>query len=234
MKLGKKVSAAIASAGLALGIIATAAPAQAAPVTVSNGIPISFGNPDAGRCTLGAVGTDAAGRKVAITAAHCATNIPAEMKDRNIDDPRATVWDKNTRQQIGKIRFISSDQVNNDFLTIELNSDAVLKSQGPGIRVDSLSAPLGFGALLTKDGTTTGVTTGPVIQNNAGVLHTWALAAWGDSGGPAVRAGTGEWAGITSRIGISFGPWQYISSQNILSYMDRFNAVGEGFSPVKN
>lgn len=232
--IGTRIAAGIAAvAGLFAGLLAPAAAPAQDPVVVSNGLRIAVGYPSQpGYCTLGPVGYDDAGRKIGITAAHCAAAGPA--RDVNLDEDIlvATAEEDQTEHTIiGEARFISSDLANNDFLVIEFNDDVTLSSNGPGLRVDGIATGASW---LTKDGQATGVTSGPIISKVNGVFRTWVPAWHGDSGGPAVALGTSKWMGITSGMFFSSGPIHIIGATNILNYMATHNAVGAGFEPVNN
>lgn len=222
--------------GVAAALTVAAVPAQAdAPIVVNNGMRIAVGYPNhIGHCTLGPVGYDDAGRKIGITAAHC-LDLPAEKLDVNLDEGimvSEAEQGETEYTEIGELRFVSSDRTRNDFMVIEFNDNVVLSANGPGIRVNGIATgPLSW---LTKDGQTTGVTSGPIISKTNGVFDTWVPAFFGDSGGPVVGFGTTKWAGIISRAEVANAPVKIISASNILGYMLSHNAIGAGFEPVNN
>jgi hypothetical protein len=223
--IGRIVAGITAALALTLGLPA-AAPAQN-PIVVSNGMKVEVGYPNQpGSCTLGPVGYDDAGRKIGITAAHCAPAGPARDVNLDEDIPVAV-----NGVVAGELRFVSSDLAKNDFLVIEFGDDVQLSSNGPGLRVDGLAVGASW---LTKDGQATGVTSGPIIAKVNGVFQTWVTAWHGDSGGPAVAKGTTKWMGIVSGMFPSVGPIHIISASNILNYMQAHGAVGTGFEPVNN
>lgn len=149
--------------------------ANAAPVDVANGMSIKASNGIS--CSVGAVGTDSAGRKVALTAGHCvegaATGSPITLNGNTI----GTVTDNR------------SNRVGLDYAVIALG-DVNLKSQGPYGRIDKLGPEPANWQQICKHGATTARTCGVVSGNNSGNVWTFMLSLPGDSGSGFVQ-GTG-------------------------------------------
>ncbi|MGW6374893.1 hypothetical protein ACWFRB_02355 [Rhodococcus sp. NPDC055112] len=77
---------------------------------------------------------------------------------------------------------------------------------------------------------------GTVTEVKDGMIRSTAQFIIGDSGGPVVMRGTGEWVGIVSGSDLNFalGQWVNTSAKNILDNLNPRNVTGSGFTPVDN
>jgi hypothetical protein len=143
------LSSLFAAATLVAGLGAGAAQAQETSTptakTVMPGMRITFSDSpavDLGWCTLGAVGTDSAGRKVGITAGHCnPSDGPAVQSHTQINNDTTAVWDWRDQSAgpIGWIRWVSVDENGPggdqaplgklDYMVIEFAPNVTLSSQ---------------------------------------------------------------------------------------------------------
>lgn len=162
----------LAAAAMLAGSAAVAAPAVAqAASPVAGGTPVMVGG-NAG-CTITAAGWDGSGAPVAFTAAHCSENLNTPVVLR--DDPRAGV--------IGTV--VARNEVL-DYSVIRLTPAAVPVRQ-PGV---TGRGPIpDFGAVVCKDGFTTGHTCGVTWQREGNRFWHQACAGYGDSGGPVTLDG---------------------------------------------
>lgn len=199
-----------------LGLSVVPANAQAA-VTLSPGARWTPGDaPIPGFldwCGIGGVGFDDAGAKVAITAAHCVSNLP----------DGATVFAYEPRVPIGTIRYRNNDL---DYAVFSLNSDVALSSNGV-IRVDGVGAPPAPFTQTCKGGGTTGLTCGVVLSVNPTRIYSTTFALWGDSGS-AYAQGT-KLVGIVRAI--TFQGFEYVNLDAVLKDMA---AHGDTFTHVSN
>jgi len=220
------LAAAAALAALAPALAITPA-ASAATGTISNGIAWTA-KPDAGPsnpmknqeyCTLGVVGTDALGNKIAISAGHC---VSAAAGGATEFPDGATVYrfgSSGTGDPIGKVAY--RDPVI-DYVVIELNADAVLSSQGPDARIDSIG-PASPEGTLCKAGVRTGLTCGTIYGQTSPRINSFTPANGGDSGGPA-------FVNDTQLVGMTRGPFEFIDIGAVLGSIDaQPNPVGKGF-----
>jgi len=235
----RKVITLAAAADIALGPVAIAHAADPVPTgTVANGIawtthaqppPNSLQIKGLGDyCTLSAVGTDSGGRKVAFSAAHCVS----EEKDGAIVYRYAT--NAAGRTPIGKIAYRNADI---DYAVIQLNDDAVLKSQGPGPKLDSIGSDKPTGT-LSKFGQTTGTSQGPLTGVEPTRIYNVSLAGPGDSGGPAYQ-GT-AWTGMTRALNtnpediVRLRIIEFVKATAVLADVQaQANPVGKGFTITK-
>lgn len=164
-----------AAAVIAAALLGAPAIANSAPVDVANGMSIKATNGIS--CTIGAVGTDSAGRKVALTAGHCvegaATGSPITLGGN----------------AIGTVTDSRSNRVGLDYAVIALG-DVNLKSQGPHGRIDKIGPEPAAWQQVCKHGATTARTCGLVSGNNSGNVWTFMFSLGGDSGSGFVQ-GTG-------------------------------------------
>lgn len=185
------------------------------------------------RCTLGAVGTDSAGRLVGITAGHCDNSGVNE----GILLPNGTTPD----MAYGPVGFYGySNKGPRDYAIIVFDTSKVAgTAQGPDVRVDSIGTPF-VGQAVCKDGSTTNLTCGTIRSLNYGGAYridSTARNQPGDSGGPLV-AGSSI-VGITIEWYAGFGtfwPARYISSdiRGILADLNPRGVPGSGFVPLTN
>jgi hypothetical protein len=132
-------------AGLGVGAAQAQETSTATTKTVMPGMRITFSDSpavDLGWCTLGAVGTDSAGRKVGITAGHCnPSDGPAVQSHTQTNDDTTAVWDWRDQSAgpIGWIRWVSVDENGPggdqypigklDYMVIEFAPNVTLSSQ---------------------------------------------------------------------------------------------------------
>ncbi|GAA3036342.1 hypothetical protein GCM10020000_12460 [Streptomyces olivoverticillatus] len=206
---------------LSLAVIWTvgAGTAQAEPgKRVHNAMQIVFSpsTPDS-FCTIGAVGTDKYGHRIAISAGHCISD--STYADREIPDDIAPVYDRADIGfgPIGHVRYFKDPEgsqtghVTKDYMVIELVPQVTLSSQGPYLKQtgevkvpagtaspnapspaldnERLLAP-GDNELITSG--QTGVWYGTIMDNEDGVYRSAATNMLGDSGGLSHLARTGE------------------------------------------
>jgi hypothetical protein len=163
----------LAATVLMAGATALVAPAAAqAAVPVAGGTPVLVGG--VAGCTLTAAGYDSAGTPVAFTAAHCSDRINAPVLLR--DDQRA-----------GVIGTVATRNELLDYSVIRLNPGVAVPVRQPG--VTGRGAAPGFGAVVCKDGATTGHTCGITWQREGDEFWAHACAGHGDSGGPVTHDG---------------------------------------------
>nr|WP_246470489.1 hypothetical protein [Streptomyces olivoverticillatus] len=200
---------------MSLAVIWTvgAGTAQAEPgKRVHNAMQIVFSpsTPDS-FCTIGAVGTDKYGHRIAISAGHCISD--STYADREIPDDIAPVYDRADIGfgPIGHVRYFKDPEgsqtghVTKDYMVIELVPQVTLSSQGPYLKQtgevkvpagtaspnapspaldnERLLAP-GDNELITSG--QTGVWYGTIMDNEDGVYRSAATNMLGDSGGPAI------------------------------------------------
>lgn len=303
---------------------AAAASAQPAPpdtTTIGPGAGIVFNNVDGRfKCTLGAVGTDSAGRHVGITAGHCRVEYPVfEVVDGTCRERRYTdeekawfkpqflgpdegvhvltdthpVWDWRdilTRdahllpgaadaEPIGWIRWVNPGSnadpchptTTTDYMVIEFAPHVRLTSHVTDWKYDPVQSTTGrtpfrvnaihrdasgepavprvfrdyveiFGAQSDRTPGTWAEDTfakapdyGIVTENRDGMFRSWASFRPGDSGGPVVMRGTGEWVGINTRLlpgGFLQPRWITNSAKNILADLNPRDITGSGFTPI--
>ncbi|MDH6281612.1 hypothetical protein [Prescottella agglutinans] len=217
-------AAALAALAPALAIAPTA---SAATGTVSNGIGWTA-KPDAGPsnpmqnqeyCTLGVVGTDNLGNKIAISAGHCVSAVAGgatEFPDG------ATVYRFGSSGTGAPIGTIAYRDPHIDYVVIKLNPDTVLTSTGPEARIDSIGPSHPEGTLC-KSGVRTGLTCGPIYGQAAPRINSFATANGGDSGGPAFVNGS-------QLVGMTRGPFEFIDFSAVLdSIAAQANPIGKGF-----
>ncbi|MGO4202605.1 hypothetical protein AB4Z09_12800 [Rhodococcus sp. TAF43] len=231
------VLASIAAFVLPMLAFAPAAQAQMPTGVVTNGMawvpnPNAVPNAtDPPYCTLGLVGTDSSGNKIAISARHC-----VEAKGMYFDGAPVYRWLANgtAGAQFGTIAHRSSGThlggYGTDWVVIKLNADADLFSNGPGARIDGIGNPPAFPQVLCKDGVTTGVKCGVVTGTSPGRIASIAFALGGDSGGPAwIDTNYGKIVGLVR------GPGEFISIHAVLSEINSgTNPVGKGLVVTNN
>ncbi|WP_430331755.1 hypothetical protein [Rhodococcus sp. ACT016] len=225
------LSTVAALAALAPALAITPA-ASAATGTVSNGIAWTA-KPDAGPsnplvnqeyCTLGVVGTDAIGDKIAISAGHC---VSAAAGGATEFPDGATVYRFGAAGTGAPIGTIAYRDPHIDYVVIKLNADAVLSANGPDARIDSIG-PANPDGTLCKAGVRTGLTCGPIYGQAAPRINSFATANGGDSGGPAFVNGS-------QLVGMTRGPFEFIDFSSVLdSIAAQPNPVGKGFVVTNN
>lgn len=212
-------------------------------------------------CTLAVVGYDQYGNKVAISAAHCVSqssaDSPAGYLNGNYAPDGAPVyeWTPNNgpRKHIGNISYRSwngtgypvpaypapsATAFGTDYVVITLNSDADIRSNGPGARIDGVGvANPGLFTNMCKDGQTTGVTCGIVVGDSPSRIYTMGSSYQGDSGGPLFVAGTTKISGYVRGLAPSGTSFEYVKFSAVLNEINSPGSpflVGKGFYPVNN
>ncbi|MFI1179160.1 hypothetical protein ACH4UT_06335 [Streptomyces sp. NPDC020799] len=193
-------------------------------------------------CTIGAVGTDKYGHKIAITAGHCITD--PRYADRELHEDIQPVYDRADIGfgPIGYVRYFKDPEgsmtghVTKDYMVIDLVPRTALSSQGPYLKQtgelkvpggtaspnavgpaldnERLLAP-GSGEIVTSG--QTGVWYGTVMDNEDGVYLSAATNTLGDSGGPAIWHVPGTALPSTDNNFQAEGPWAGITKGFTLS-----------------
>ncbi|GAB3692937.1 S1 family peptidase [Corynebacterium nasicanis] len=189
------------------------------------GTPIFVG--DQMMCTLGVVGTDAAGRKVGITAGHCG-------------DPGDKVWSADS-WQVGASGTVAASNKLHDYSVIELGSNTEISRTYNGVTVNSVGGPVVPGQMLCKQGVATGTTCGHVWSADEAMQISQLCAMVGDSGAP-VLAGDRMVGMVSGGVladqryscrtplqGGLFMPTVSTNVDNVLADMNNRGGVGAGF-----
>ncbi|MBG6123242.1 S1 family peptidase [Corynebacterium aquatimens] len=131
------------------------------------GAPILVGN---GLCTVTVAGTDAAGRKVAITAAHCGgVGAPVVLADA---------------RQLGRTGTVAYRNEALDYAVIVLGRNADITNNYNGHAIRGVAAPPPPGARMCKNGFASGFTCGNAWFNRGVETISQVCAMGGDSGAP--------------------------------------------------
>lgn len=126
-------------------------------------------------CTIAAAGYDAAGNKVAVTAAHCGG--PGSPVT-SLDVPEAGI--------IGKVVKVG----NLDYSVIRLRPDTKLTRSYGRVNINHLGGSVpGFGQNACKTGVSTGTKCGPVLNQMGANFLSHICASYGDSGAPVYSRG---------------------------------------------
>lgn len=228
----------IAAIGLCFGL-APAASAQTGPI-VSGGMKVTSNGENF--CSLATVGTDDQGRKTALTAGHC-------MNGRGLNVDLYLCADQTVGTACGQGAYIgktatastgfnfttlNQDNVQIDYLVVELTPDAVLKSTTPrGLRIDAIGPnPAPFSGIACKDGARTGKTCGVVLSNDNNLVGSWQYVNKGDSGSPLTF--NNRIVGITSHIDAlkPWAPFNFAGMDGIMADLNgQAGVVGHGFQP---
>lgn len=204
------------SVGLLLGSTLGVGTASAVPEKrIHNGMQIIF-SPSApdGFCTIGAVGNDDYGRKIAISAGHCISD--PNYADREIHENIAPVYHRQDPAfgPIGHIRYFKDPEgsatghLTKDYMIIELVPEVTTSAQGPYLKqTGEVEVPggtvspnalspaldnerlLGAGWLSSNDIIVSGqlgVWYAGITHNTDGIYRSWAQHQAGDSGGPTI------------------------------------------------
>ena len=163
---------------LAATAVMAAATALAVPAAAQAAVPVSGGTPvlvgGVAGCTLTAAGFDAGGAPVAFTAGHCSDRLDAPVVLRS-----APVS--------GVIGTVAARNEILDYSVIRLDPAVAVPVRQPGV-TGTGPAP-DFGAIVCKDGLTTGHTCGVTWQREGVRFWSQACAGHGDSGGPVTSNG---------------------------------------------
>ncbi len=201
-------------------------------------------NPDA-FCTIGAVGTDDYGRKVAISAGHCGGG---PIADREIHDNSYPVYDRKDFAfgPIGYVRYFKSPEGSatghptKDYMIIELVPEVTPSSQGPSLKqTGQLEVPggrpspnamsparaderlLGAGLFDNNELVVSGqlgVWYGRITNNSDGIYQSFAHHDAGDSGGPAIWHVPGTAYPSEANGFHAEGPWAGITKARVLHF----------------
>lgn len=138
------------------------------------GTPIYVG--DDSMCTLTAVGTDAQGRKVGLTAGHCG----------EVGEP---VYSADALG-VGAAGTVVAKDPEYDYAVVELGSNTELTDNYGGVKVNGVGTMnAGLGTQLCKQGVATGYTCGMTWLAQPGFAITQVCAGAGDSGAPVLQDG---------------------------------------------
>ncbi|MFD7104866.1 trypsin-like serine peptidase [Streptomyces celluloflavus] len=187
-------------------------------------------------CTLGAVGGDKYGHKIAITAGHCLDD--PKYADHEIHDDIAPVYDRADTGfgPIGYVRYFKDPEgsqtghVTKDYMVIELVPQVTPSAQGPYLKQtgevkvpggtvspNALTPALDNERLLATGSNEiitsgqTGVWYGTVMDNADGVYRSPAANMRGDSGGPAIWHVPGTDLPSQANNFQASGPWAGIT-----------------------
>lgn len=242
MMIRKLMAAAVAVVGLTFGLAPSATAAD--PVIVSGGMKVTHGGETF--CSLATVGTDDQGRKVALSAGHCMNTAglgldlylcPDQSTGVNCGGRGAFIGRTATASTGFNQETLNQDNVQIDYLVVELVADAQLKSTTPnGLKINGIGPlPRPWLDNGCKDGGRTGKTCGVITARNNNLIQSWAFVNEGDSGSPLVV--NGKIVGITSHINwIGFnGPFNWAGMAGIMADLNsQAGVVGHGFVPTSN
>ncbi|GAB3279475.1 hypothetical protein GCM10027589_06090 [Actinocorallia lasiicapitis] len=214
---------------------------------IYNGMQIVFeADPASGFCSIGAVGNDDYGRKIAISAGHCLTD-PGHA-NQDLTENLYPIWDRNdvSAGVIGHVRYFrnnggSDADAARDYMIIELVPSVLLSSTGTHLKQT--------GEMKTPNGSPTPIATvTPVLdterlvgtswQHNNEIVKSGQLGVWyaritghlsgvyvssaptkgGDSGGPAIWHVPGSAYPSEANGFKAEGPWIGITRGIILWY----------------
>lgn len=180
-------------------------------------------------CTLTMAGTDAEGRKVGLTAGHCA----------NVGDSVASAdsW------QVGPTGTVVSKSDELDYAVIELGSDAEVTNSYNGVTATGVGGTVNPGDVVCKRGVATGTTCGMTFMNGNNIQLNQVCATVGDSGAPVFKDGriVGSISGgyQPGNVGVScvsplqgalHVPTVVSDSKAVVADMNRRGGVGAGFT----
>lgn len=193
------------------------------------GTPIYVGDNDL--CTVAFTGTDAAGRKLAVTAGHCG-GVGSQVTS-------ADSW------RVGPSGTVAATNPNLDYSVIELGSNAKITNTYNGVTVNQLGqGSLAPGQVACKSGVATGNTCGMTWSSQPNTQFTQICASQGDSGAPVllgdrvvgmVNGGMLPIASASCRTplqGPLFMPTVSVPVDSILADLNSRDAVGTGFTPA--
>ncbi|MFE9564337.1 hypothetical protein ACFYM0_24870 [Streptomyces sp. NPDC006487] len=214
---------------------------------VHNAMQIAFdpARPDS-FCTIGAVGNDDYGRKIAISAGHCISG-PA-YADREIREDVIPVYHRQDigYGPIGYVRWFkdpegsSTGHLTKDYMVIELVAGVTLSSQGPHLKqtgvmevpggipspnalTPTLNSERLIGAAWFNNNELVvsgqlGVWYGRITNNDRGVYQAHPQHKAGDSGGPTIWHVPGSAYPSEANGGQAQGPWAGITKAIILGF----------------
>ncbi len=210
----------VVSVGMAVGFAAPAAAAPSVVVGPGTGYVTTGGLDDLTACSFAAVGYDAGGRLVGLTAGHCVLSpgLPVTL----IGSPGA-----------GAVGTTISGNWGPDYGVIELDPAKVIPvSSTGGVTVTDIGAA-SPGQSVCKSGAATGTTCGTVldVRDDTDVV-TATSTLWADPGGALVSGTT--LVGIASHADTVpvLSPTVYASAAESLARLNSRGGVGAGFRPV--
>lgn len=243
MKRAVSVWAAGVALALWTGGVATADGDDRIVLRPGDGLTFSAA-PTPGWCSVAAIGHDAHGRLVAITAGHCrqSGSAPVWKVDEQHRGPIGLETDVGSPGSVDPIGFPTDElpdygvivldesrvRGSNTSLPNDRGERVVLKSIGS---LDDGENPVGTHCAA---GRSNGVAcaSGDVLVNS-NLMSSPLLMKPGDSGGPLVRADTGEWIGLS----VGYRPTDtrlaaYQRADRIIADIDATGGVGAGFCLV--
>lgn len=187
-------------------------------------------------CTFTALGRDNANRLVAITAGHCHRG----ANDQYPGTAGQPVYKSVTGQQIGWLTNVYTWDGQNppstalDYQVVQLNDNVVIPSS---TSEDGSLTVTSFGTAslwqnICKNGITTGLTCGLINGTSSNSYASWAFSGPGDSGSPAVKAGTGVLVGYTIGSNATVTNFIYNRIQPVLADINARGSFGAGFTLV--
>lgn len=189
-------------------------------------------------CSFTALGRDNANRLVAITAGHCHRNATTNQYPGTSGQP---VYKSVTGEQIGWFTDVYTWNGQNppslalDYQVIRLNENVVIPSS-TSENGDITVTSFGTASLwqnICKNGISTGLTCGLINGTSANSYASWAFSGPGDSGSPAVKAGTGILVGYTIGSNATITNFVYNRIQPVLADMNARGSFGAGFTLVQ-
>lgn len=205
---------------MAVGFAAPAAAAPSVVVGPGTGYITTGGLEDLTACSFAAVGYDAGGRLVGLTAGHCV--LRAGLPVTLIGSPGA-----------GAVGTTVYGSWGPDYGVIELDPARVIPvSSTGGVTVTDIG-PAYAGQSVCKSGAATGTTCGTVLDVRADTdVVTATPTLWADSGGALVSGTT--LVGIASHSDAVpvLSPTVYASASESLARLNSRGGVGAGFRPV--
>lgn len=172
-------------------------------------------------CTLTTIGTDAAGRLVGLTAAHCG-------------DVGDGIVAENATERGALGRIVASDSTL-DFAVIEFDPSRVIPVNHVGnTTITSVGVPASFPSIVCKEGRTTGRTCGWVYGDVFETRETLSqlCVIEGDSGAPVVIGDTLVGMVNAYMLVPCVGPEIGRNMDHILAVMSERGGVGAGFRPI--
>ncbi|ADG98511.1 putative peptidase S1 family protein [Segniliparus rotundus DSM 44985] len=207
-------------AGLAsFAPLATAAPADDR-VPLGGGSPIIVVGREKLACTLTAIGHDADGNIVGLTAGHC-----GDLKDSVISE---------VAQEAGSLGIVAKKRSDPDIAVIQFNPNRVIPTATTGnLKITGLSRELPPPqSWVCKLGRTTGWACGPLVKTSKNKHISSMCVAKGDSGAPVVIGGTlvGMLNEYVNQYFLDLPCARYEGGTNIGAVLDSIGpGVGEGF-----
>lgn len=191
-------------------------------------------------CTLGVVGTDSHGNKVALTAGHCdeAEGAPVYLCSNQDGDSIVSFVDMVCGEgpRIGVYANHGDGTEAYDWAAILLDPDVVeLPDSVHGLAINHIDTTPAMWQTVRKDGQRTAFTSGLVTYMQPdGVFGATTIAWKGDSGSPATV--NGGIVGLTDEFGLgNLHPDidEFVPMSNIVADADSQGGVGAGFQVAR-